>query len=425
LSEEEYLRQSAKRKESSDYRIMRKSSLALVNPHAHEGDVNKEESAFGNIVEKLWDKSIEIPAKLLPKAAQDVVVKYGQKLNPISALNRAQAAYMNTLRAGIFLNGAAMLREKGITFQNDPEAYQQYADAINTFSGRASLFGLEKSPGWYKALSGVFFSPRNWMSILKSTTPLGLLHFATKNAGRTKGALLSPAQRLAAETLLTRVAYTITYLLLMKALGGWNDDDEEKKDNLTVNMDDPRSADYMKVKINNQTFDPWGGKQQQIVLQARLAAWALSMDHQYTNSKTKEKSKLGEGNTPNPWNLIGRNVRGKVNSTPSYFIKMADSNPVEGEDWWGLRKTSDGEIFRNSDAIKDLYTPMTFSSTKETFDRQNGVLLPFLLAQGLVGVGVVTLDRDKEVLPDKKPFRPRIPMPGSEIRRKIREDRWR
>jgi len=427
ISEEEYLKQSARRKENPDYRVMRKSKLALVSPHAHEGDVNKEEAALGQLTEKIWDQawaslSTELEPVIPYKTARSIE-RLGQKVNPISALNRAQAAYMNTLRAGTLLEGMALLKSRGITYQNNPEAYHQFADAVNTLSGRASLAGIEAAPTAYKALTAVFLSPRNWASILKTATPYAFAHFGRMNAGRAKfnpkkpSTFLSPAQRLYAEAMVARVGFTLGTIILTKLLSGWNDDeDKEKKDKITVNLDDPTASDYMTIRLNNQMFDPWGGKRTQIVLQARLAAAALDMDRQYTNIHTREKSKLGEGDAPFAWELIGDNAYNKLNLWPQYGIKrFLNSSPVEGEE--DLRVDGDGFKFRPSDELRNLYTPMTFPTAKETWGHQHGLVLPFALAQGFIGVGVTTLDKDMVQSTPTRPTRPKRPM--SKIRRGI------
>lgn len=396
VSEKNFLAQTAKIKNDPLYMVMRKSKLSITEPHAHEGGLMKEESGFNSLIEELWDEAFGLPQRFSKNTVTTAVAEVGKKVNPFSALNRAQAAYMNTMRVEAFKVGAAILHDKGFTLQNDPEAFQQYADAVNTFSGRATIGGIERSKGWYKALTAAFYSPRNWASIIKTTTPLALWHFGGMKAGKVKGEFLSPAQKFAAETLLKQVAYTTAYMLVIKMLGGWgNEDDDEEKDKIYVNITDPLSSDYMKMKVNGQTYDPWGGRQQQIVLQARIAAHFLDMDAAYTVKKDgiAFRTKLGEEKTPTLGGLLGRNVVGKLGPVPSVVYNIANSTPIEGED--GLRKTSDNKIISTADLIGNAISPMTFPTVSDIYERQPAGLREFMMLQGVLGAGINTLDEDR------------------------------
>ena len=65
----------------------------------------------------------------------------------------------------------------------------------------------------------------------------------------------------------------LTTTMVMLAAAYLNDDDDEET---SVELD-PRSSDFMKIKLGNTRVDPWGGMQQQIVLSSRLIAEALYM----------------------------------------------------------------------------------------------------------------------------------------------------
>lgn len=400
VSEKNFLAQTAKIKNDPLYMAMRKSKLSITEPHAHEAGLVKEESGFNSLAEEIWDEGFGLPERANKNVVTTAIAEGGKKVNPFSVLNRAQAAYMNTMRVEAFKIGAAILHDKGFTFQNNPEAFEQYADAVNTFSGRATIGGLERSKGWYKFLTAMFYSPRNWASILKTTTPLAFYHFGKMNAGKVKGEILSPAQKFAAETLLKQVAYTTAYMLIIKALSGWNDDDEEEKDKIYVNISDPLSSDYMKMKVNGQTYDPWGGRIQQVVLQSRIAAHYLSMDAAYTNSKTGVKSKLGEGMTPTPGALLGRNIVGKFGPIPSVGYNLLNSTKIEGEDW--LRKTSDNKIISTKELVGNAISPMTFPTVADIYERQPAGLREFMMLQGILGAGINTLDEDRVMTSDQQ-----------------------
>jgi hypothetical protein len=388
ISEENFKKQTAKIKSDPLYMVMRKSKLSITEPHAHEGDVHKEESGFNSLIEEIWDGIFDLPRRIAPNKVTETISNVGSKANLLSALNRAQAAYMNTMRIEAFKVGAAMLEDRGFTLQNDPEAFKQYADAINTFSGRATIGGIEGSKGWYKALTATFYSPRNWASILKTTTPYALVHFGLKNAGRVKGDILSPAQKFAAETLLKQVALTTAYMLVIKMMAGWNNEDDDEKDKISVNINDPLNSSYMKMKVNGQTYDPWGGRQQQIVLQARIAAHLLDLDAEYTR-------KIKAGDVPNLWKLGERTVTGKFGPVPAVIYNYANSSPIEGEP--ELRMTPDYKIISMREVVGNAISPMTFPTIKEINERQPHGLREFLMLQGILGAGINTLDEEKLV----------------------------
>lgn len=398
VSEEGFKKISAQNKQLPDYVAMRKAGLSLSEPHAHEGEMAKEEGAFNNMLERMWDAPAEAGGRQISamgyEAAGEAFSKYGKKANPISALNRSQVTYMNTLRIGAFLAGAEQLKARGITMKSEPEAYEALANAINTLSGRASLYGLERSKGWLKGLTAVFLSPRNWMSILKQVEPINAgIHFYQIRHGKAPGELLSVAQKIHLKTLLRRVATTTAIVYAVKALINFMDDDEEdeEKKKTYVNTDDPRRSDFMKPVINNQMFDPWSGKMTQIVLQARIAAWMLHLDHQYTTLSSKEKMKLGEGMAPTPMELLGRYVANKEGPSVSITHKILDSKEVED----GIYRTSEGHLWRMSDEIKNMFIPMTFPSLGETYEKQPAGLREFLMALTVAGVNNTTLDKER------------------------------
>ncbi len=149
------------------YDVMKKSKLSIAEFDARLAA--REEQFLGGWVNNIWDL-VGFPLKFVSKAAYE---KWKQ-INFFKALERAGVGYLNTLRILRFLDGMEMLRLQGKNFNSDPQSYKNVADVINTLTGRASLGVLEPIA---KPLSVVFFSPRNWASVLKTSTPMALYHF--------------------------------------------------------------------------------------------------------------------------------------------------------------------------------------------------------------------------------------------------------
>jgi len=258
------------------YPRMKASKLALTEVDAKL--TAREEQFLSGWVNHIWDMSIINWGLDKAKVNKDLRLKGNiyetwKSLNPMKAIERAGVAFLNTMRVEKYLQGEELLKMKGITFQSRPNDYKQLADVVNTFTGRASLGkGLEPMA---KGLSNVFFSPRNWASLLKQTIffPTWIIKKGSKPEGEGTFSLMrkgkftpSVAQKMAMTDYLKAVGAT-TGIVMLAAFALNNDDDDETEVSF-----DPTSSDFMKVRLGNLRLDPWGGKIQQIVLINRLIA---------------------------------------------------------------------------------------------------------------------------------------------------------
>jgi hypothetical protein len=227
------------------YPTLKGSKLALTEPHA---EITVREELFNSgWTDVIWN-TIGAPFKLKSKEAFNT----WKAANPIKAIERASVGYLDTIRVMRFLDGMEMLKEQGKTFENSPKDYKDVADAINTLTGRASIGALEQHS---EQLSKLFFSPRNWASQFKTATPYALIHFGK----------MTPTARKMAIADFSKWAGLTTGMVMLAAAKLNHDDDEETSVEL-----DPRSSDFMKLKLGQTRVDPWGGRAQQIVLTARL-----------------------------------------------------------------------------------------------------------------------------------------------------------
>lgn len=313
------------------YPVMKDSKLALTEPKAEL--LAREELFYSGWTNMIWDnlgKIILSPTRFKDKVTFDRAAEAWSNLNPFKAVERASIGYLDTIRVLRFLDGMNILETQGKTFESNPQDYKDVANAINTLTGRASLGKAEQ---FAATLSKVFFSPRNWASGIKTATPYALYHF---------GKMTPTARKMAISDLSKYLGLTTSMMMLAVAYLNGDDDDE-------TNVElDPRSSDFMKIKLGNTRVDPWGSMQQQIVLSSRLIAEALYMalpegQIQGSYKRKGEVMPLGlERKTPTALKLMGQQAVNKLNPTASVLYNYLSAK----------RKT-DGTL------VDEYYNPIT------------------------------------------------------------------
>lgn len=232
---------------------LKQFKLAITEPHAQI--TAREELFVNDWANAVWN-AVGSPLKLKSDAAYE---KW-KTANPMKALERASVGYLDTIRVMRWLDGKQMLEQRGIDAQSNPQAYKEMADVINTLTGRASLGKAETIA---EPLTKLFFSPRNWASMIKQATPYAFYHFGKMRAGA-EGFKPSVAQKMALADF-SKFAGLTTSLVALAAVALNNDDDPETG----VEMD-ATSSDYGKIKIGKTRIDPWGGRIQQVTALSRL-----------------------------------------------------------------------------------------------------------------------------------------------------------
>lgn len=349
------------------YETMMKSGLSLSEYDASLSE--KEEGFLGGVGNSMWDY-LAMPFKMFGSAAYTRVAL----VNPFKAFERAGIGYLNTMRVLRFEDGIKMLQDQtnGKTFETDPDSYKQVANMVNTFTGRSSLGPLEKNVG---LLSKIFYSPRNWMSQLKTSTvgfPIFLLTLKDKGTWKP-----SVAQKMAARDFITWFVVTAGVVSMIAAKA--NEDDEDEVD---VDMN-PLSSRFGKIRLGNIYIDPWGGFIQHIVLQARLYNDALV--------RGGEEKKLGDYNTPTRGGLIAEFAKNKLHPTASLLVNYLTTHEEDGK-----RVNAYGEDFVLTDQIQERVTPMIFSTVTEIFNEEPNLKGAFLGAYAFLGAGV-NVYKDKNV----------------------------
>jgi site-specific DNA-cytosine methylase len=393
-SEKEYQKEIAKIRNSELYRIIRKSKLDLTIPFGQA--LLAEETGIDTLAESLFNLLIT-PLKYIPTHGPKAY-EFAKRFNFIRALNRAQTSYMNTVRVGNFLVDVQNMQEKGITFYNNPQAYKEAADAINTLSGRGGLYGAERSKIVIRGLNIIFFSPKNWSSILRLFTPVGLLiELGTKRAGA-EPYKMSVSQARIVKTMARYIAGTSLATLGIYALTGGDEEDEEKKKepgNVSVDLKNPQSSAFGKIRVGNQIFDPWGGKMQIITLQARLLIHAFG-GYGYKDPFTGIEKKLQDSYFKTPGGLVGEYVKGKFAPSMRAPWQIANSIPVPGRPGW-FRPVDGGKEFYIFEPFQESYENLTIQALKETYGNQPLTVAEIATLMIIAGGGVTTLNDQEDL----------------------------
>lgn len=227
-------------KQKPTYNLMRESKLALT-------ELGQEMGLREEIFMSSWAEKIPILGR------------------GVRASSRAYVGFLNKLRADVFEDLIKKADKLGLNASGNLDLSTEIAKFVNAASGRGNLRGLERSA---VMLNATLFSPR---LIASRMTFLNPANYVTGSPFVRKQYLKS---------LLTVTGLTMTTLTMAKAGG------------LDVGLD-PRSADFMKIKVRGKVrIDVLGGFQQYI----RAAAQIISGE--YISSTTGKLVTLGEGYRP-------------------------------------------------------------------------------------------------------------------------------
>jgi hypothetical protein len=397
LSHDEFVKQQRTINESDLYRIARKSGLDM--PQVSGMEIDKlEESSLGAAGELIGD-ALLLPFKYVPKAGPKMYEWAKKHINVPRVLNRMQTSYLNTLRYGAFSLSARNLMQKGITFQDNPQAYKDVAEAINTMSGRTKL-GAENSPAIMRALNLMFYSPKNAASVAKLYTPLVLIEIGSKRADASGWMGMSEAQQTMIRTMAGATAIPAALYLILKALTGWDEEDEEKKKragNITLDIENPNSSAFMKIRIGNQLFDPWGGRAQIITLQSRLWIHWWGSGRGYKDPYTGIEKKLSEVQRfKHPVGLVQEYAKGKLSPYARALLTLGTSQEVKGKKWYVRQPTDGGPEFNAWDPIKESYTNITLESMADLYGNQPLTISEIMTLFLIAGGGVTTLNNQDD-----------------------------
>lgn len=332
-------------KSSPEYPLMKASGLYLSEPNA-KLTAREESYMVSN-----WAK--KIPG-------------YGAI---IKASERSYVAFLNKQRVDAFLSVAEKFSDLGIDPKTNPEEYKAWADYVNNATGRGSLGEFEQAA---KGLSTIFFSPR------LITSRFNILLNAKKYAE------MPPAARKEAlKSTLTFIGVGLTAVGLAAMAGA----DVE---------DDPRSADFGKIKIGNTRIDPWGGFVQWVVLLSRL----------YTNERksttTGKIEELGKRmGADDRVDLLLNFFKQKLAPAPAMAVKYAESKVKDGK-----RTTRFGEEIDPVEDLKSAFIPLYLRDLDKLYEEHDPVLASTLGLMSFFGFGIQQYGQPKktESKPSPRPY---------------------
>lgn len=264
----------------------------------HITDINKDI--------KLTDREEGFQTTLLNKVP-------GMKLS-----ERAFTAYLNQLRVNTFMDYAAMLEKKGITYSKNPKEFKDFAKIVNSASGRGSLGSLEKH---IDLLTSVYWSPRLIASRMNFLNP----KFYSN---------LSPEARKEAAKMFLQFAGTVGTVAAMANMSGLN-----------VGTD-PRSSDFLKAKVGRIRYDLTGGFQQYVKIATQIAAG-------------KYVDKNGKVHSIDPLRVIVKGSEYKFNPIVSLALELKRGENAIGE------KTTPIQ------SLERVFIPLQFQSLNELIQDGN------------------------------------------------------
>jgi hypothetical protein len=276
-------------------------------------------------------------AKRLGQREENFMSRLAEKIPGVERSERAYETYLNKLRMDVFdsmvKDASAVLGKKGKEFTAGHQA--AIADFVNKASGRGTL---GKADVLAPLLNTAFFAPRFTASRFQVFDP----RVYTR---------LPPGARQHAIRSMVGTVGLVTTAVGLAHLGGA---DVET---------DPRSTDFMKVKVGNTRIDPWGGVLPEVRFLAMLA--------------------LGERQTQ-----AGKDIRVGRLETTAHFARGRLA-PVPGVlTDLDIEKTYSGGQVTPLGEASQLFTPMFLGDVKDVYGTAKGH--PELLPLAFFGAGIST-----------------------------------
>lgn len=313
-------------------RIREKAGLELPSIEGLADSV-REEHFTSRLIQNLQNIK---PKSDLAKLLYNPIYAYSRGL---AGSERAYVTYLNWLRTNVFDSIDAVFKDSGLPEDIIDLKRHQTAMLINSATGRGNVSSNA-------LLNAFFFSPRFTAS--RFEYPFRLAKSAATD--RTKLGIEARRQ-LAAHA----AAWTSMFTLMHLASEHFDWDVKFGYD--------PRSADFLKVRIGDATVDAGAGYGQAIRLMARF------LTGETVNMKTGREQKADRAKE------LGNFTR----------YKLA---PVPGEAWSIAEgKTPDGKKISVPGVVADLTVPITLQNTKDIWDEFGAAGLPLMIPDAL-GFGV-------------------------------------
>jgi hypothetical protein len=372
------------------YPLAKEAKLSLVEPHAEAKA--SDELFFSGWTGTLWGL-VGFPAKLISKEAYHQWMKYNPIKAVIGGIERMAVGYMDTMRVERFLDGLEILQKEGKNPIKDKKDYRDVADAINTLTARASLGKAEMIA---EPLTKIFFSPRLWASTIKTGTPYAFYHF---------GKMTPTARKMALADFGRFVGLTMS-MLVAAAVKYNNDDDPE-----TGVETDPRSSDFMKVKLGDKRVDPWGGRQQQVVFSTRFILGVIGAVKEGFGGEPIDAYKNGQGDlyplgvpykSPTLFETGVRMSTNKLAPSAGLLYEMLSTKLQKDKQTGEMQRyTQFGEKYNLGESAAERLYPIYAGTVKDLLKDDPTALDGLLMFYAFFGGGVQVYE-DKKKKEEKK-----------------------
>lgn len=258
---------------------------------------------------------------------------------------RAYTGFLNRMRADMFDFYLDSAEKQGIEL--GPDGTKSVARFINSATGRGDLGMLS---GHAVTLNSLFFSPRLLFSRLNFLNPA---YYAKLDPFARKQALRAALQ----------LTGTVGATLFLAKMAGAD-----------VN-EDPRNADFAKIKVGNTRIDVLGGFQQPVRLLAQLSSGKVISS---TTGKTLSLGPQGPGNLSRR-DIAQRFFEAKLAPVPSLV-----NDAAKGTDFTG-------QPFSWKAAAVQRMTPLLAQDIRELHKEKGSVPLDVgAYALGALGIGIQT-----------------------------------
>lgn len=209
---------------------------------------------------------------------------------------RAYSSFLNMQRVDSFIKTARVMEMQGKTIETHPKEFKELANYINSATGRGDLGALE---GGAKFLASTMFSPRFLAARVRLLTNLINPYWWKDTPMNVKVMYFKD---------MTKIAAAVSAIAGLALYAGYDVED------------DPRSSDFMKIRIGDTRIDLLQGFGQIIVFIARL----ITGQSKNKYGKVKDVSRLY---------TIWRFLRSKFAPIVSISTNLLDEKDYLGEEY--------------------------------------------------------------------------------------------
>lgn len=386
----------AARKQSGDYELAKKSKLFLQEDTAKIQ--NRQEGFAGGFVKKI------------PILGEPITIM-GKKIPGLDIMGRGERSFsaLNELRMTVFMQGVRRLREAGISYEDNPKAYEQWARHVNTLSGRGAGYLSGKA---FDAVAPYVNVPFVSARFLKSRFDLSLLNpyawvkilpglFLPKQLSA-----LAFRQMIAGNAYVAGLTY-IGYLVVGATLAALGDDEEEEggkvftgettttekeDENAWKLTTDIRSSDFMKLTKGDVSLDFLAGLSQTNVYLARM----------YSGEKRMKDGELVELNTqfngPTYANVSGNFLMSKMVPWAQTVVRWAMDTKKEEEE---MTQSDIEKEEKSKVKTEDYFLPLSVKLARDLHKQKNvsakeEIVLNLLSFFGVGNVNVSSFGKKEE-----------------------------